>query len=149
MEAVHRKGHSLKSITGGLIYFLYLGHLVWVITPAILGFHLIKTLVSIPEGVKTSRFVILHGTSAGVFFMTRRPPEAQNDNNTTAAGSRPESSISNCFSTCQSCHWCQPNGSQSDSYTQAAHPGLSLSTCRGVLPLKSPESASQSSHRQP
>lgn len=50
-----RKGHSLKSIPGGLKYFLCLGHHAFVITPATLGFYLIKTLASVPQGVKTSR----------------------------------------------------------------------------------------------
>lgn len=49
------KGHSLKGIPGGLKYFLYLGQHACVITPATLGFHLIKTLASVPQGVKTSR----------------------------------------------------------------------------------------------
>lgn len=52
---VTRKGHSLKSIPGGLEYFLCLGPHACVIMPATLGFHLIKTLASIPQGVKTSR----------------------------------------------------------------------------------------------
>lgn len=52
---VTRKGHSLKSIPGGLKYFLCLGDHACVITPAALGIHLIKTLASVPQDVKTSR----------------------------------------------------------------------------------------------
>lgn len=120
---------SLKSIPGGLKYFPYLGHPACVVTPATLGFHLIKRLASVPQGVKTSREFQCcdsiwylsphHGKGASwVVFMTRRPPEAQNANNTTAAECRPMSSISYCSSVCQSCHWCQHSGSQSDSATQ-------------------------------
>ena len=55
MEVVTRKGQSLKSIPGGLKYFLYLGQHACVITLATFGIHLIKILVGVQQGVKTSR----------------------------------------------------------------------------------------------
>lgn len=142
MEVVTRKGHSLKSIPGGLKYFLCLGDQACAITPAALGFHLIKTLAMCTTRCKNFKstpglwfhlvpqaLTRLRGGQLGCFY----DQEVQNANNTTAAESRPESSISDCSSTCQSCHWCQPSGSRSDSFaTQPhAHPGRSLSTCRG------------------
>lgn len=84
VKAVPGKGHSLRSIPGGLKYVFYISQHVCVITQATLGFHLIKTLFSVTPCVKTSRaFQVCDsiwclGPSRGqggsrVVFMTRRP----------------------------------------------------------------------------